>query len=143
MIGEAPAGGKPKRQKYGNKKVTVTTPHFGVVTFDSTAEYKRYLHHATEMQHGSRDYTLERQVDYKLAVNGIHICVYRADFVLTYKDGRKVVEDVKGVRTEAYKLKKSLMKAVHGIDIVEIGEQKKKPAPKESKRAGRKVNANR
>lgn len=32
----------------------------------------------------------------------------------------KVVEDVKGVRTLAYKFKKKLMKAVHGIEIREV-----------------------
>ena len=31
-----------------------------------------------------------------------------------------VLEDVKGVKTAVYKLKKRLMLAVHGIDITEV-----------------------
>lgn len=47
-------------------------------------------------------------------------CVYYADFVYIDKDGNKVVEDAKGVRTEAYKIKKKLMLYRHGIKIVEV-----------------------
>lgn len=43
---------------------------------------------------------------------------YIADFVY-YVDGRRVVEDAKGYRTEGYRIKRHLMKAVHGIDILE------------------------
>ena len=48
-------------------------------------------------------------------------CSYVADHV--YFDlalGKVVVEDVKGVRTEAYKIKKKLMLWVHGIVISEV-----------------------
>ena len=31
-----------------------------------------------------------------------------------------IVEDVKGYRTEAYQLKKKLMRAVYGIEITEV-----------------------
>ena len=43
---------------------------------------------------------------------------YIADFVY-YVDGQRVVEDVKGLRTDVYRIKRHLMKAVHGIDILE------------------------
>lgn len=43
---------------------------------------------------------------------------YYADFVYQ-RDGETVVEDVKGVRTDVYKLKKALMLWVHGISITE------------------------
>jgi hypothetical protein len=47
------------------------------------------------------------------------LCVYRADF--TYEaDGKLVVEDAKGFRTEMYKLKKKWVKAEYGIDIREV-----------------------
>lgn len=46
---------------------------------------------------------------------------YKADF--TYFDDRQgggfVVEDVKGFRTEGYRIKRHLMKAVHGIEVLE------------------------
>lgn len=47
-------------------------------------------------------------------------CVYYADFVYIDKDGNKVVEDAKGVKTEAYKIKKKLMLYRHGVRIVEV-----------------------
>ena len=46
-------------------------------------------------------------------------CAYYADFVY-YKDGELIVEDVKGVKTEAYKIKKKLMLERYGIRITEI-----------------------
>jgi len=45
---------------------------------------------------------------------------YVADFVYM-RYGREVVEDFKGVRTEGYRIKRHLMKAIHGIDIYETG----------------------
>lgn len=45
---------------------------------------------------------------------------YIADFVYTLPDGRTVVEDAKGFRTDAYKIKKKLMLYVHGIRIMEV-----------------------
>ena len=44
---------------------------------------------------------------------------YIADFVYR-NDGKQVVEDVKGMITPAYRIKRHLMKAIHGIDIYEF-----------------------
>ena len=46
-------------------------------------------------------------------------CAYYADFDY-YKDGKHIVEDVKGVKTEAYKIKKKLMLERYGIRITEV-----------------------
>lgn len=46
-------------------------------------------------------------------------CSYVADFVYTDKDGRTVVEDTKGVRTDVYRIKRKLMLQVYGIRISE------------------------
>lgn len=43
---------------------------------------------------------------------------YVADFVYT-KNGQQIVEDVKGVKTHIYTLKRHLMMSVHGIQICE------------------------
>lgn len=43
---------------------------------------------------------------------------YIADFVYM-EDGKRVVEDVKGVKTDAYVIKRHLMMSVHGIEILE------------------------
>ncbi len=62
---------------------------------------------------------LQRQVRFRLDVNGVHVAVYIADF--TYVDGgRLVVADAKGVAVPVYKLKKKLMLAIHGIRIQEM-----------------------
>jgi hypothetical protein len=45
-------------------------------------------------------------------------CTYVADFTY-YQDGKYIVEDAKGCKTEAYKIKKKLMLYVHGIRIKE------------------------
>lgn len=52
----------------------------------------------------------------KLAEHG---CYYIADFVYSRPDGSTVVEDSKGVRTDAYIIKRKLMLHVHGIKILE------------------------
>ena len=44
---------------------------------------------------------------------------YYADFVYI-ENGREVVEDTKGMKTETYKIKRKLMLYVHGIRIKEI-----------------------
>ncbi len=46
-------------------------------------------------------------------------CSYVADFVYE-ENGKTVVEDAKGVKTEAYRIKKKLMLYVHGIKIREV-----------------------
>lgn len=60
---------------------------------------------------------------YPLMVNGVKVGVYEDDF--SYDDVTSrchVVEDTKcdPTRTEAYKMKKALMKALYNIDIVEV-----------------------
>jgi hypothetical protein len=61
---------------------------------------------------------LERQIRYVFEVNGVRVCAYIADFRYRFK-GSVVVEDCKGFRTPEYKLKRKLMMACHGIDILE------------------------
>ena len=64
---------------------------------------------------------LERQVKYELTINDVKICDYIADFryLLEEENGlsKLVVEDAKGILTPEFKLKKKMMKAIHGIDI--------------------------
>ena len=48
-------------------------------------------------------------------------CVYVADFTYTATEtGEKVVEDVKGMLTPVYKIKRKLMLYVHGIQVREV-----------------------
>jgi Protein of unknown function (DUF1064) len=49
---------------------------------------------------------------------GALVATYVADF--SYEQaGTMVVEDRKGIRTPAYRLKRRLMRALYGIDILE------------------------
>ena len=52
----------------------------------------------------------------KLAERGVY---YIADFVYTLPDGSQTVEDVKGMKTPEYIIKRKLMRQVHGIKILE------------------------
>lgn len=60
------------------------------------------------------------QVPFQVVLNGIKICKYIADFKVTYADGRVEIVDVKGVRTDVYRLKKKLVEAQYGIQIIEV-----------------------
>lgn len=46
-------------------------------------------------------------------------CSYVADFVYN-ENGEQVVEDTKGIRTEAYKIKRKMMRWLYGIEIKEV-----------------------
>lgn len=61
---------------------------------------------------------LRLQVTYPIQVNGEPLCSYIADFVYL-EGGDVIVEDVKGHKTDVYKLKKKLMRIVHGVSIRE------------------------
>lgn len=45
---------------------------------------------------------------------------YRADFSYRTKTGGYIVEDVKGVRTDVYALKRKMVLDKYGIEIVEV-----------------------
>ena len=90
------------------------------ITFDSLDEAARYGELKIEEKAGLIT-ELQVHKPYRLVVNGIHICNYESDF--TYRrDGKLVVEDVKspGTITYAYRIKKKLVLAIHGIQIQEV-----------------------
>ena len=63
---------------------------------------------------------LELQPVYPVTVNGKSICKYVADFRYRDKAGRVHIEDVKGVKTPIYRLKKKLVEAIYSIQIEEV-----------------------
>jgi len=89
-------------------------------TFASRAEARRYQALVLAEAAGAiRD--LRCQVRYPLIINGVNCGAYVADFVyVEVATGATVVEDNKGFKTQIYILKKKLMKALYGIDIVEV-----------------------
>jgi len=90
------------------------------LTFDSKREAARYgelklLARAKVIDH------LECQVSFPIVINGKRICEYRADFVFVDKSSSsRCVEDVKGVRTPVYRLKKKLVEALYSVTIREV-----------------------
>ncbi len=110
----------PKASKYSNERIELNGE-----TFDSRAECSRYQH-LLIMQRAGMIKDLTRQVSFVLAdavkINGKvkRALTYRADFAYTeVNTGKKIVEDKKGALTHEYKIKRHLMKSVHGIDILE------------------------
>jgi hypothetical protein len=101
--------------KYHSVKTTVEG-----IRFDSKREAARYVELRTLLAAGCIQ-KLELQPEFQLVVStGKSVGKYRADF--RYYDVDKlewIVEDVKGVRTPVYRLKKKIVEEVYGIDIVE------------------------
>lgn len=100
--------------KYRNQRTVVD----GIV-FDSHKEACRWcelrlLERAGEIQ------SLQRQVAFELIPKSRHgrAIRYVADFVYI-ESGQQVIEDVKGMRTDVYKLKKRMM-AEQGKEIREV-----------------------
>ena len=103
-----------KRPKYNNKKTKVDG-----ITFDSKKEADRYVfltHRATN----GEVLDLHLQVPFVFALEGKKMFTYKADFVYYDKTLNKtIIEDVKGMRTPLYKLKKKLIENQHQITITE------------------------
>ncbi len=107
-----------KKSKHRNVKTKLDD-----VTYDSAKEANR----AAELKIialAGQIADLKPQVPFKLVVNKQLVCTYIADFV--YRDvasGNTIVEDVKSPHTRklaVYRIKKKLMKACLGIEIVEV-----------------------
>lgn len=104
--------------KYRARKTTVDG-----ITFDSRKEADRYLV-LKDMEEDGLIENLRRQARYELVpafdVDGRHYrpVYYVADFVYV-EDGREVVEDVKGMRTDVYRLKSKLFARRYGMSIKE------------------------
>lgn len=112
----------PQRSKYRNEKIVVDN-----IKFDSNREGQRYLdlkmlERAGEIKDLRLQYKFILQDGY-VGPTGkkIRPITYVADFVYyDIKKGCMVVEDVKGMRTDVYKLKKKLFEFRYGIPIIEV-----------------------
>ena len=102
-----------KVTKYRNVPTTVDG-----LRFDSKAEAAHWFELQMEERAG-RITGLRRQVRFAITINDEHICDYIADFVY-FRDGKRVVVDVKGMRTPLFALKAKLVRAVLGFDVVEV-----------------------
>jgi len=86
--------------------------------FDSKKEAHRYGE-LKMLERSGIIANLELQPAFEIEVAGRRICKYRADFRYV-ENGAITVEDVKGVRTPLYRLKKKLVEALYDVRIVEV-----------------------
>ena len=93
--------------------------HLDGLRFASKAEARRYQELRLLLAVGEIT-ALECHPRYPLVVNGVKVGSYEADFRYVTPEGETVIEDVKGVRTSTYKLKKRLVEALYGIQVVEV-----------------------
>lgn len=115
---------KKRGSKFGNVKTTIDG-----IKFDSKAEAARYRE-LKAMQQAGLIYELECQPRYNFPLDGVpmryvggkrkgKVIEYVADFYYIQND-KLVIEDVKGVETAVFKLKRALMKEINGLDVVLI-----------------------
>lgn len=109
---------KAKESKYRNR------PNF----------YNGNLYHSTKEANYARKLDMlkksgevirwERQLPYTIGVNGTKITKYILDFKVWYTNGRIDHVDVKGQKSgsayRAFLVKKALMKAILGIEVIEV-----------------------
>lgn len=107
--------------KYGNKKTVVDG-----ITFDSKKEATRFAE-LQLLQRAGEIFDLQRQVPFTLIPKQVRDgktierpCVYKADFVYKDKDGTEIVEDVKGMKTKEYIIKRKLLLWQFGLVIHEV-----------------------
>lgn len=110
-----------RTSKYKNIKTTV-----GNLKFDSKKEAKRFEELLLLLKaHEIEDLKLQHSftlIESYTALDGekIKAMKYIADFTYTDRKRGFVVEDVKGKRTDVYKMKKKLMKDIYDISITEV-----------------------
>jgi len=111
-------GRRPTRSKYN-----ANGRHVDGHWFASDAEAQRYEQLKEMVEQGLID-RLELQPEYKLSIKNKHITTYRADFryaILERGQIKNVIlEDVKGMITDVYVIKKKMVEAEYGIEINEI-----------------------
>ena len=107
--------------KYRNQKTVIDG-----IKFDSKHEGMRYLE-LKYMERINQIRDLQLQVPFELLPaqrnekGKVERAVkYIADFVYYDHDGNLVVEDAKGIRTDAYRLKKKMLRYFKGIEIKEV-----------------------
>lgn len=100
--------GKKKKHKYGAKETVIDG-----IKFASKAEAQYYsslklLKRAGEIKDFQMQVPFILQEAFEKNGKKYPAIKYIADFVITYKDGRQEVVDIKGFRTKEYLLKRKL-----------------------------------
>ncbi len=115
------AAPEPKASKYNAQKVVTDD---GV--FDSKKEHRRWLVLKDEVARGlicdlvaHPTFKLAPKVKQADSERATPALRYEADFMYV-RDGRLVIEDVKGMKTRVYMTKKHIMLATLGLTITEV-----------------------
>lgn len=115
---DAQQSDKPKRAHYGNDRFQAQG-----IKWDSRHEYNTWLWLNTLVHEGVIS-DLTRQVELSLDVNGIHICTATLDFKYRVQETGQIVHaDAKSpftVTRQRWLWQKRLIKALYGIEVVEI-----------------------
>jgi len=125
LIVKKPGDEPPKPQPKSRRgKYNAKGEHIDGFWFASAAEGKRYLQ-LKAMQEQGKIEGLELQPKFPITINSKPITTYRGDFRYAVLDERHriervVVEDVKGMVTDVYALKKKMGEASYAISINEI-----------------------
>ena len=101
------------KNKYRNK-ITVIDG----IKFHSLKEAKRYRD-LKLLEKAKSISCLTLQPRYDMMINNIFCGFYKADFSYI-ENGVMVIEDVKGMRTPVYRIKKKIIEALYTITINEI-----------------------
>ena len=100
----------PKKSKYNAKKTKVSGH-----TFDSQKEANYYKELELLLTAGEIKWFCLQSIF--ILSEGVE---YRADFIVCDKDNRTHIIDVKGLKTQVYKIKKKLFRNKFKIEIEEI-----------------------
>lgn len=113
-----------KQSKYHNEKATRTMPNGEIRKFDSLREARRYdhlrmLYEAGAIQDLRLQQTFTLQEGYVTADGEtVRPITYKADFMYV-QNGKTFIEDVKGMKTDKYRMKYKMM-LEHGYKITEV-----------------------
>ena len=89
------------------------------IRFASKAEARRYQE-LKMLEKAGKISLLALQPKYPIVIKGKTVTTYIADFVYLDHEGDPIVEDVKGMKTPVYRLKKKMVEAQYGISITEV-----------------------
>ena len=98
------------RHKFNAKRTEIEN-----IKFSSKKEAMRFLG-LQQLQKAGEIVFFLRQVPFHLAGGIKYVC----DFVVFWADGHVSVEDVKGMKTDMYKVKKKLVEDTYPINITEV-----------------------
>lgn len=106
-----------KRTKYGAQSC-----QYGGTRYHSRKEaaYAATLDMLKKAHGPERVKSWERQIRVPLTVNGIHVCNWYVDFLVTYEDGTEEYHEVKGYATDVYQLKRKLFEAIYPERVLKV-----------------------